>query len=206
MCCCVLLASCSGGGGGSAGTTALPPASPGTTAPTTAPNSTPTPVAHASATPTTGPAASGPYVDWSTYGFDGARSGNNPSEGTLGAGNVAGLHLIWSASFGGDMTGQPVLAAGVNISGTTHNVLYVGTHAGQFLALDADSGTTLWQQQLKSATYTCGSNESTGVDRAAEHSPHADRPMLADELVERPRAHSGRQGHVAAGVGRLGQA
>ena len=98
----------------------------------------------------------------------------------MGAGNVAGLHLIWSASFGGDMTGQPVLAAGVNVSGTTHNVLYVGTHAGQFLALDADSGTTLWQQQLKSATYTCGSNENTGVDRAATFDRSSNRVYVED--------------------------
>jgi glucose dehydrogenase len=165
--CCVLLAACSGGGGGSTGTSALP---------TTGPNSTPTP--HAA--PTTTPTASSAYVDWSTYGFDSARSGDNPSEQTLGAGNVAGLHLIWSQTFNGVMTGQPVLATGVSVAGTTHNVLYVGTRAGLFLALDADTGATLWQKQLNSSSYTCLTPQQSGVDRAVTFERSTNRVYVED--------------------------
>jgi outer membrane protein assembly factor BamB len=177
--CFVLLASCSGGGGGGqTGSNGVPVTAPQVTASPT--GGMPTTAPHPSALPTSAPVTSGAYVDWSSFGFDSARSGNNPSEGTLGVGNVANLHLIWSQSFNGVMTGQPVLATGVNISGTAHNVLYVGTRSGLFLALDADTGATLWQQQLKTQGYTCVTPQQSGVDRASTFDRSSNRVYVED--------------------------
>jgi outer membrane protein assembly factor BamB len=129
--------------------------------------------------PTPTPTAN-PYVDWSTYGYDGARTGYNPSEQTLSASSVGGLQLLWSQTFKGVMTAQPLLATNVTAGSVTQNVLYVGTHAGLFLALNADTGATIWQTQLQTAAYNCGSNLSTGVDRSATFDRSTNRVYVED--------------------------
>jgi hypothetical protein len=123
---------------------------------------------------------SGGYVDWPTYGFNGARLGYNHLEQTLSTANVGKLQLLWAKTFKGVMTGQPILASGVTMPSGTHDVLYVGTHAGLFMALNADSGATIWQAQLTTATFDCGSTLSTGVDRAATFDRATSRVYVED--------------------------
>ena len=133
------------------------------TAATSGPPPTPTP------SPSTTPGSS--FVDWTTYGFDSARSGVNPYEKSLSVGNLSGLTLLWSYGFalakGDAVQAQPVLAGGVQTPQGTHDIIYLGATTGLFVAFDATTGATIWQKQLGSLTFNCGSAQTTGVNRSA---------------------------------------
>jgi outer membrane protein assembly factor BamB len=114
-------------------------------------------------------------VDWSTYGFDVQRTGDNPDETTIGVGNVGGLHVAWSANLGAVMIAQPVEAVDVAIGQSTKNVIYIGTEHGEFYAIDASNGQTLWHVNLGSVQTNCfdmpdavfGIGGAGVIDRAA---------------------------------------
>ena len=101
--------------------------------------------------------------DWYTYGFDLHRSGENPLENTIGVGNVSSLHRLWSRSLGGVIVGQPSVAAGVVINGTSYNVVYVGDEHGHFAAIDETSGSILWEHTLATVTITGCTDVAGGV-------------------------------------------
>ncbi|TAM87876.1 hypothetical protein EPN42_10395, partial [bacterium] len=125
------------------------------------------------------PPPSTKYVDWSTFGFDLARSGYNPKETTIGASNVANLHQIWSLGFGGPLLAEPVLASGVSVNGSSQNVLYVGTQTGLFTAVNADNGSVLWQKHLGTTSYIC-SSYPFGVAGTATFDRGTNRVYVAD--------------------------
>jgi outer membrane protein assembly factor BamB len=87
-------------------------------------------------------------ADWNTFGDGLQREGYNPDEATLGNANASSLHEIWSHDLGAAIDAQPVYAANVEIGGSEHNVLYIGTEGGEFYALDASTGQTLWEVAL----------------------------------------------------------
>lgn len=106
-------------------------------------------------------------VDWTTFGFDVARTGFNPLESTIGTTNAASLHAVWSRNLGGPIFGQPVIATGVATASGVADVAYVGTKNGRFFALRATDGSILWSTQLGTLAYSCeGGTAHTGVDRA----------------------------------------
>jgi outer membrane protein assembly factor BamB len=148
--------------------TGAPTANP-TANPTSAPTSAPT------STPTSQPQSS--YVDWSTFAFDMARSGYNPSETGLGLGNVSSLKLLWSQNLPAAVTSQPILASGVTTSAGSENILYVGSTDGTFEALDADTGSVVWQNKFGSVSYSCG---QTGVNRSAAFDRASNRVYFED--------------------------
>ncbi len=96
------------------------------------------------------------YTDWTTFGYDLARTGNNPAETTLGTSNAAQLRLLWKTDLGGAIDAQPVLATAVNVTHGVLNLLYVGAENGMFYALNTETGRPVWQAQLGSETSTCG--------------------------------------------------
>jgi outer membrane protein assembly factor BamB len=110
--------------------------------------------------PSQPPASSG--VDVTTYHYNNARDGLNPSETILTLDNVN------ASSFGkvgfyytdGKVDGQPLYLSQVTINGAAHNVLYVVTEHASVYAFDADTGTTLWQKS------TLGTNETPSDDRS----------------------------------------
>jgi outer membrane protein assembly factor BamB len=109
--------------------------------------------------PTPTPPPVGTYVDWSTFGYDLARSGNNPNETTISTGNVGTLQPLWSTNLGSTgVTSQPVLASNVTVAGGTRNMLYIGSLSGAFAALDADTGAIVWRKTMAVSTYFCGTS------------------------------------------------
>src|SRR2546430_4389906 len=90
------------------------------------------------------PVATAAAVSWLTYGFDEQRTGYNPSETTIGTGNAASLHALWSVDLGDVMIAQPVQAAAVNVNGVATDVVYEGTEHGDFYAIRASNGHVLW--------------------------------------------------------------
>jgi hypothetical protein len=67
--------------------------------------------------------------DWVALGYDASRSGTNPSETTIGPGNVGTLQQQWSATIGPGPTDQsaatwsPVVASGTVFAGSKDGVL-----------------------------------------------------------------------------------
>ncbi|MGZ3505949.1 MAG: outer membrane protein assembly factor BamB family protein, partial [Vulcanimicrobiaceae bacterium] len=136
----------------------------------------------ASAVATPSPTPGPTYVDWNTFGFDLARTGNNPRETTLSASNASALHLSWGQALGGIIDAQPVVATGISINGTPTTVLYIGTENGVFYALNANTGAILWQKQLGIDQNTCDDlpNNTFGISGTATFDRATNRVYLAD--------------------------
>ena len=100
-------------------------------------------------------AASAKPIDWPTYGFDLARSGFNPLESAIGPNTAPNLGLKWSRDLGAVMIAQPVEAANVAVNGARMSIVYVGTEHGDFYALRAGDGSTVWHRYLGSEQTNC---------------------------------------------------
>jgi hypothetical protein len=96
-----------------------------------------------------------------TYKYDVMRTGQNLTESALTPSNVT------SSTFGklrnlkvdGLVDAQPLYLSKLTVAGAAHNVVFVATEHDSVYALDADTGTILWQVSLVSA------GESTSDDR-----------------------------------------
>jgi hypothetical protein len=80
-----------------------------------------------------------PSVDVLTYHYDNARDGQNTAETTLTPSNVNSTNFgkKFTLSTDGYVYAQPLLKTGVNISGGTHDVLFVATEHDSVYAFDA---------------------------------------------------------------------
>jgi hypothetical protein len=90
-------------------------------------------------------------VSVTTYHNDNARTGQNTAETMLTLANVNSGQFgkLFTATVDGYVYAQPLYMPNVqNIAGGTHNVLYVATEHDSLFAIDADSGTLLWQQSF----------------------------------------------------------
>ena len=146
------------------------------------------------------------YTDWSTFGFDVARSGYNPNETTLTPGNVSSLQLSWSVDLGAAIDAQAVVATNVavkphgNKSATAMTLVYVGTEGGTFYALGADTGQTIWHKSLGMQSTSCGDLPSGqfGITGTATFVRSTNRIYVADGL-DRVHALDMSSGQEAAG-------
>jgi hypothetical protein len=102
-----------------------------------------TPTARASAIPTPAGASARRLLDWPEFGLNPQRS--DVSEGATGitSANVAKLRRT-RVALPGTVDSSPVYLHGASVAGATHNVVVVTTTYGKTLAIDADSGRTLW--------------------------------------------------------------
>ena len=83
-------------------------------------------------------------------------TGNNATETILTPGTVSSpgnFGYLFTQPLDGQTYGQPLLASGINVSGTTHNIVYVATEHCSLFAYDADNNTgvnanALWQDSL----------------------------------------------------------
>jgi hypothetical protein len=89
-----------------------------------------------------------------------SRTGANAAETTLTLGNVnsAAFGKVNFFSLWGAVDAQPLYVAGVNIGGSTHNVLYVATEHNRVYALDAETGNQLWKAWAEPADETSSDN------------------------------------------------
>ncbi len=92
--------------------------------------------------------SSSPVHDWTTFGFNAARSGVNPGETAITPATVERLHVLWRVALPGVVDSSPILLHGLSLpDGSTRDVLYAETRDGRLLALDAASGKVLWSRQ-----------------------------------------------------------
>jgi hypothetical protein len=93
-----------------------------------------------------------------TFHNDQARTGQNLSEVVLTPSNVGvnSFGKLYSFPIQGNVYAQPLYVPGVQVNGTTHNVIYVATEHDVVYAFDADNGnpTPLWSASFTSADGT----------------------------------------------------
>ncbi len=122
------------------------------------------------------------YNDWPTWGYDQTRTGWNRGETVLSTKNVGKLKQIWSTQLAvpvdkyvlSTMT-APVIAAGVSVDGTPHDVMFILGANDTLFALDASTGKQLWAKSfpnpghaLKPRTWLCADapNDTPTIDKA----------------------------------------
>ena len=83
-------------------------------------------------------------TDWTTWGFEVARSGYNPNETVLSPTTATGLRQTWTFDAGAIIDTQPTVASNVTVSlpglRTTANLVFVGSEHGDFFAVNAADG------------------------------------------------------------------
>jgi outer membrane protein assembly factor BamB len=85
--------------------------------------------------------------DWTRFGYDAARTGDDSAETALSAASVASLTKLWQVRLPGVADSSPILLHALPFPGGARDVLYVTTRDGRLLALDASSGALIWQKQ-----------------------------------------------------------
>jgi len=100
-----------------------------------------------STAPSNNPPPSSQGSDVLTYHDDNARTGQNLKETTLTTSNVnpTNFGLLFTIPADGKVDAEPLYAANVTVNQAAHNVLFVETEHGTAYAVDADSGSVLWQ-------------------------------------------------------------
>ena len=85
-----------------------------------------------------------------TRSYDNARSGANLQETKLTPANVNATNFgkLFTVHTDGQIYAQPLYVSGLTIAGGTHNVVLVASMRDTVYAIDADSGTVLWQQNF----------------------------------------------------------
>ena len=94
--------------------------------------------------------------DWVMVDHDPARTGTASDETTISTSNVANLQLAWSTPLDGKVTAQPLFLSGVTVGGQTRDVLVAATNSNSVYALDAASGSALWQRNFGASVTSCG--------------------------------------------------
>jgi outer membrane protein assembly factor BamB len=87
-------------------------------------------------------------TDWTTFGFDAQRTGNNPSEAALGSSAVShGLGLKWSVKIPGASYAdtQPLVVTNVFVNGVYDDLVIVGDERGGLTAFNAVDGSVIWR-------------------------------------------------------------
>jgi hypothetical protein len=85
-----------------------------------------------------------------TNKYDNARDGENISEVLLSSANVNSNQFgkLFAFNVDGYVSAQPLYMYGLAINGVTHNVAFVATEHDSVYAIDADTGSLLWQTSL----------------------------------------------------------
>lgn len=105
--------------------------------------------------------------DWLQFNYDDQHLGVNPSETQISTQNVGSLHRLWAVKLPAAADSSPVVIGNVALPGGKHGaVIYVTTKTGALVALDANSGALLWQQQPKGPNVT---NATPAVDPAKQY-------------------------------------
>jgi hypothetical protein len=103
-------------------------------------------------------------TDVTTYKFDLARTGQNPSESTLTPAdvNTASFGLLRVLSVDGKVDAQPLYPSHLSVAGVTHNVVYAATENDSVYAFDSDTGAVLWQVSLLGSGETASDTRGCG--------------------------------------------
>jgi Legume lectin domain/Chitobiase/beta-hexosaminidase C-terminal domain len=112
-------------------------------------------------------------VNVTTWHNDGARTGANTHEQVLTTANVNVNQFgrLFQITLDGQVYAQPLVMAGVQIAGGTHNVVYVATEHDSVYAIDGDNGTIYRQVSLIPSGGTTVNASSDLVQQCLDLSP-----------------------------------
>lgn len=115
-------------------------------------------------------------ADWATFGFDWARTNENPLEQGIGVANAPSLREAWAAPLDGVPNAQPLVVSGVRLRGGRRGELVLAaTEHGILSAHHAASGARVWRRALGTRRTRCtdlprgvyGISSTPVVDRRA---------------------------------------
>lgn len=91
-----------------------------------------------------GTARAGTNADWATFGWNPVRTSAPDVPMGITAGNLHSLKRQ-KVTIDGTVDSSPIYLHGVTVKGAKHDVFFVTTTYGKTLAIDADSGSVLWE-------------------------------------------------------------
>ncbi|HKI94868.1 MAG TPA: PQQ-binding-like beta-propeller repeat protein, partial [Gemmatimonadales bacterium] len=91
-----------------------------------------------------GPAPPPTPADWTRFGWDAGRSSAPAIETGITATNVASL-TRQQVTLDGTVDASAIYLHGAQVRGAAHDVFFVTTTYGKTIAIDADSGSVLWE-------------------------------------------------------------
>jgi len=103
-------------------------------------------------------------TDVTTYHNNTLRTGENQSETILTTSNVnsATFGKLFTVPVDGIIDAEPLYLSNITIGSSKHNVLYIVTENDSVYALDADTGTQLWQVTTLESGETPSDNHGCG--------------------------------------------
>lgn len=119
------------------------------------------------AIPSPAKAATARLLDWPEFGLDPQRSDVSPLSTGITAANVAHLRRI-RVSLPGTVDSSPIYLHEASVEGATHSVVVVTTTYGKTLAIDANTGATLWTFTPPGYSKWAGSAQITTTSPAAD--------------------------------------
>ena len=88
-------------------------------------------------------------ADWTTFGFDWARTNENSRESVISPANASTLRETWAAPLEGVANAQPLVVTGVpRPGGRRAELVLAATEQGVLSAHDAATGTPVWRRAL----------------------------------------------------------
>jgi outer membrane protein assembly factor BamB len=116
-----------------------------------------------------------------TYGYGNHRGGYDASETTLGTGNAASLHKVWSAALGGVTISQPMVVPGVREGSSIDTLIITGSENGNLYAFHALDGHLVWKRFLGKQMTGCSDlpNGRYGVSGTVDIDATARRVYVA---------------------------
>ncbi len=106
--------------------------------------------------------------DWPQFNLDPQHSGNNTQETIINARNALSLQQAFAPVSLPDIAdGAPVYLSNVITGSSTVNMMYVTTKAGRLVALNADSGATIWVR--RPATGPNYTTSSPAIDPSGQY-------------------------------------
>jgi hypothetical protein len=110
-----------------------------------------------------------PALDWPQFGYDAASPSASPAGTGIDAANVVSLSHR-QVSLGGTVDASAIYLHSVSIAGSFHDAFFVTTSYGTTIAIDADSGATLWQFTPTGYSSLVGTAQITNSTPAADPS------------------------------------
>ncbi len=87
-------------------------------------------------------------INWLQFNGNPQHSGSNTAETAINAGNVASLRRLYQVTLPSAADGAPAFLGDVSTPQGVKSLVFVTTHAGHIIALDALNGATVWSHQV----------------------------------------------------------
>jgi hypothetical protein len=110
-----------------------------------------------------------PGTDWTRFGWDARRSNDDPHATGITAANLAQLNRQ-QVRLPGTVDSSPIYLHGASIRGAAHDAFFVTTTYGITLAIDANTGKTLWRWTPPRYSRWAGSAQITTATPVADPS------------------------------------